>query len=200
MNHGEERECSKKELILEATLNLIEREGFEGITLRKIASEADVNVSLINYHFGSKDKLMNKIIQMIANSFKESFAILDDDSIEPRERLKRFLIQYIHVYHQYPFILRKIMDKEAGLFDSHHECIRFIKAIGLKKMQRTIEQLTGETDPETLMIMTSHLIGAAFLPVLIEPLYEKVMGFPLTDKDSRIELLLERYFQETKTK
>jgi AcrR family transcriptional regulator len=198
MNNSEERECSTKELILEATLNLIKREGFDGVTIRKIASEADVNVSLINYHFGSKDKLINKIIQMIANSFKESFAILDDDSIEPLERLKRFLIQYLHVYRQYPFIAQKFLDQEAVLFDTQNEFIRFIKAIGLKNLQRTIEQITGETDSETIMLMTSHLMGATFLPVLIEPLFEKVMGYPLPDEERRIELLLERYFQVKK--
>lgn len=63
MKKTQGHELKKKELILKVTLDLIKNEGFEGITIRKIASKANVNVALINYHFGSKNKLVNEIIQ-----------------------------------------------------------------------------------------------------------------------------------------
>lgn len=198
MRQVDEQELSKKELILKVTLGLLESEGFKGVTIRKIAEAADVNVALVNYHFGSKNKLINEVIQILVDSLKELFVILDDDSIEPKMRLKRFLIQYVNIYHQYPFIARHILDQDAVIFDSQKEFVVFMKAIGLKKMQRTIEQLTGETDPEKLTIMMTHLLGSTFLPALIEPLYEKVTGFPLPDRETRIGLMLDRYFSESK--
>lgn len=196
MKNEEGHELTKKEHILKVTIDLIKNEGFEGVTVRKIASLANVNVGLVNYHFGSKDKLMNTVIQTLVTSFKESFAILDDDAIPPRERLKRFLIQYLASSEQYPFIVRRLVNEEPIMFESQLEFVNFVKAIGLKKMQRTIEELTGESDPEKLAIMMSHLLGAVLIPTLIEALYEKVTGFPFPDMETRVDILLERYVPE----
>jgi AcrR family transcriptional regulator len=47
-----------RERILAATVEVIAREGWRGVTVRKIAAAADVNAALVNYHFGSKTNLM----------------------------------------------------------------------------------------------------------------------------------------------
>lgn len=47
-----------RERILAATVEVIGREGWDAVTVRKIAAEADVNAALVNYHFGSKADLM----------------------------------------------------------------------------------------------------------------------------------------------
>jgi AcrR family transcriptional regulator len=189
-----ETDLSKKDLIIKTTLNLIKEEGFEGVTCRKIASLANVNVALINYYFGSKDKLLNTVIQILIASFQDSFTILDDSALEPREQLKRFLIKYINTYRQYPFIGRKLVTEEPLEFESHKEFVNFLKSIGIQKMRQTIEELSGESDPKKLTIMVSHLLGAVFLPTLIEPLYETVTGYPFSNTETRIDLLLDRYF------
>ncbi len=197
MKNTEDQDMSKKDQILEAALNLIKSEGFEKVTMRKIASEAHVNVGLVNYYFGTKNKLINEVIQILVHSIRDSFTILDDHSMPPKERLKSFLTEYVKAYHQYPFIARQMLEPHAVMFDSQKEFVHFVKSIGLKKMQQTIEELSGESDPENLSIMTSHLLGAIFLPVLIEPLYEKVTGFQFPEENKRIALLLDRYFPDT---
>lgn len=194
MSYPHEHDLTKKELILNATLDLIQKEGFEGVTVRKISALANVNIGLVNYHFGSKDKLINAAIQILACTFKESFSILDDEQTPPRERLKQFLTAYLNALQKYPFIAKRILDEDQILFESQLEFVTFVKAIGLKKMQNTIQELTGENDPEKLAIMMSHLLGAVFLPTLINSLYEKVTGYPFPSSETRIDILLERYF------
>jgi len=46
-----------KHKIIEAANNLFYRYGMEGTSIRKIASEAGVNIAAINYHFKSKEHL-----------------------------------------------------------------------------------------------------------------------------------------------
>jgi AcrR family transcriptional regulator len=48
---------STKERILAATIDLLERDGWDSVTVRKIGAEAGVNIALVNYHFGSKTNL-----------------------------------------------------------------------------------------------------------------------------------------------
>lgn len=193
MKSGDGNDFSKKDLILQTTLELIKNEGIEQVTVRKIANRANVNAALINYHFGSKDKLLNDAIRMLVNSFRESFDVLEELDIEPRERLKRFFAAYVRLIKKYPFIIERFMKQDPFIFESQKEYFHFIRAIGLKRLQATIRELTGEEDPRRLTIMLSHLLGAVILPILIEPLYEDVTGYPMPELEERIDLLLERY-------
>lgn len=194
MEPFDNKDLSKKELILKVTLELIKKEGFEGVTIRKIAMLAHVNVALVNYYFGSKDKLLNAVIQVLVNSLRESFDILDDETQIPREKLKSFLIQCLNTFYQYPFIGQKLLSEKPLLFESQIEYVNFLKSIGLKKMQRTISEISGEQNPQKLTMMTSHLLGAVFLPTMIEPFYEIVTGHSFPNVETQVNLLLDRYF------
>jgi AcrR family transcriptional regulator len=52
---------STRERILDAALTILGRDGFHGLTTRAIADEVGINQALINYHFGTKDKLLLEI-------------------------------------------------------------------------------------------------------------------------------------------
>lgn len=49
--------------ILDAADVLFERHGFEATTMRMITGEANVNLAAVNYHFGSKDLLIQEVFR-----------------------------------------------------------------------------------------------------------------------------------------
>lgn len=51
-----------KDRILDAAERLFARDGFEATSLRAITSEAQVNLAAVNYHFQSKDALVQAVI------------------------------------------------------------------------------------------------------------------------------------------
>ena len=51
-----------KDIILKTTLKLFAKNGYGGTSVRKIAYVANVNVAAINYHFSSKEKLLQEVI------------------------------------------------------------------------------------------------------------------------------------------
>ncbi|MDP4530297.1 TetR/AcrR family transcriptional regulator [Alkalimonas delamerensis] len=51
-----------KDRILDAAEELFARHGFDGVTLRQIASLAGVDVALTNYHFGKKQALLSAVV------------------------------------------------------------------------------------------------------------------------------------------
>jgi len=187
---------NRKERILQAALDLVKTEGFDGATVRRIASRAGVNAALVNYHFGSKERLLNAAVRRLADSFRETFAVLDEADAPPRERLRRFLLQYVSLARQYPFIVQRMLADDPSFFDTRMAYAEFLRNIGVKRVQRTIGEICGERDPGKLTVMMTHLLGAAFLPVLIEPLYRQVTGQPFPEAEKRIDMLLERYFPE----
>lgn len=54
---------STKERILDAAEMLFAQYGFGGTSLRQVTSQADVNIAAVNYHFGSKENLVNEVFR-----------------------------------------------------------------------------------------------------------------------------------------
>jgi len=54
---------STKERILGAAEELFARHGFDGASLRQLTAAAGVNLAAVNYHFGSKDRLIEEVFR-----------------------------------------------------------------------------------------------------------------------------------------
>lgn len=54
---------STKDRILSAAEELFAQFGFSGTSLRQVTSRADVNIAAVNYHFGSKENLVNEVFR-----------------------------------------------------------------------------------------------------------------------------------------
>src|SRR5450432_660108 len=53
----------KKIQIINHAVELFAEKGFEGTSIRDLAARADVNVAMINYYFGSKEKLFESMVE-----------------------------------------------------------------------------------------------------------------------------------------
>ena len=54
---------STKDRILYAAEELFAQQGFASTSLRQVTSRADVNIAAVNYHFGSKENLINEVFR-----------------------------------------------------------------------------------------------------------------------------------------
>ena len=52
-----------RERVLRSAETLFAERGFEIVSLRDITGAADANVAAVNYHFGSKEKLIDAVIE-----------------------------------------------------------------------------------------------------------------------------------------
>jgi len=86
----------KKEQIINAAIELFAQKGFEGTSIRDLASKADVNVAMINYYFGSKDKLFEALVEMKgANSRAILEGLLNDKQLSSVEKIDRVIDSYV---------------------------------------------------------------------------------------------------------
>lgn len=87
---------SKEENILFAAEELFAEKGFNGTSTREIAKEAQVNVSMISYYFGSKEKLFERIFEFRMNeSLSFSHEIIANESLNEWEKLNVVISRYI---------------------------------------------------------------------------------------------------------
>ena len=68
-------ERSKADRILEAAQRVLAVEGFSGLTIAKVAAEADVSRGLLHYYFESKEDML---AQMLRRSTEESWEIINN--------------------------------------------------------------------------------------------------------------------------
>ncbi|WP_305456470.1 TetR/AcrR family transcriptional regulator [Bacillus mycoides] len=190
----ENENISTKEKILNTTLELIKDEGFESVTIRKIAALSDTNIALVNYHFGSKEKLISETIKVLLISFQGTFSILDDIKVPAKERLKIFLLDYVLVIQQYPELVRKIIAMGTTVFTSQYEYGDFLKRLGFSNVKNILSEITNETDQEILMMMTVQIFGSIFLPALMMPILESGADIRVLPVEKQIDFLFERYF------
>src|SRR5690606_20908508 len=54
---------STKDRILHSAEELFAQQGFASTSLRQVTSRADVNIAAVNYHFGSKENLVNEVFR-----------------------------------------------------------------------------------------------------------------------------------------
>lgn len=194
MANSSEKDQTTKGYILDATLELIKTEGLENVTLRKIAALADVNLALINYYFGSKDKLINEVLKMLLASFREHFFILDDRSIPPKERLKNFMVQYVNSVTKYPELLKEILGKGSISFESPIEFKNYMKTSGLNKIRATLQEITGENDSDILTMMMMQIHAAIFFPSLMACNKNAPFVIKPIPIEQQIDYLFQHYF------
>ncbi|PJI09227.1 MULTISPECIES: TetR/AcrR family transcriptional regulator [Clostridium] len=91
-----------KEKIIEVTIDLIQNANGEihKITTRAIAKQAGIGVGLVNYHFESKNKLIEICVQRIISDVIRSFKPKINNELDSIDRIKKvtkmvadFLIQ-----------------------------------------------------------------------------------------------------------
>ena len=79
---AETRNNATRERILDAAERLFMAHGYEGTSMRQITGEANVNLAAVNYHFGSKEALMQEV-------FRRRLDWLNEERMRVLDRLER---------------------------------------------------------------------------------------------------------------
>ncbi|MGN6740744.1 TetR/AcrR family transcriptional regulator [Dyella sp.] len=87
---------STKERILAAAEALFAQRGFDGASLRQLTASAGVNLAAVNYHFGSKEKLVEQVFKRRLDALNQHrLAELDKIAGRPGTTLEDVLAAYI---------------------------------------------------------------------------------------------------------
>lgn len=87
---------STKDRIIEAAEILFALNGYDGTSLRDITERASVNVAAVNYHFGSKEKLLIELLdRIIAPINTERLEMLEEASTDGPPDLEQILTAFL---------------------------------------------------------------------------------------------------------
>lgn len=86
----------KREHIILKAIELFSEWGFDNTSIREISKKAGVNVAMINYYFGSKDKLFEAMIEYKSQYLKVRLQELrENTSLSEIEKLDIIIEEYV---------------------------------------------------------------------------------------------------------
>ncbi|MGN6293588.1 MAG: TetR family transcriptional regulator [Chitinophagaceae bacterium] len=86
----------KQVQIMEAAEKLFADKGFEGTSVRDIAEGAGVNLAMISYYFGSKEKLMEAMFTYRGtSSLLQLEEMVQDKTLTPIQKVDKLIDRYI---------------------------------------------------------------------------------------------------------
>lgn len=82
--------------ILQKAEEIFAKKGYDGTTVRDIADAADVNLAMISYYFGSKEKLMESLFKERMTIMRIRVeALIDDKMLTPYQKVESLIEGYI---------------------------------------------------------------------------------------------------------
>lgn len=81
--------------ILQAAEQLFASEGFDGTSIRSIAKAAKVNIAMISYYFGSKEKMLEALILHRTSDMKMQLDNIFKEDRTPLEKVESLIDLYI---------------------------------------------------------------------------------------------------------
>lgn len=183
-----------KQKIFETTLDLVNQYGTL-VSVRKISKAANVNVAAINYHYGSKDNLINEIIIYKLELFKAAFDLLSSEEIDEFERLELFLCKLVDLIDANPEVADYVIDQH-DLFKTRYEYQNYLEVVGYRKLVQLIKQITGNKDEAYITIIIEHLLSASVLSYLSQLSIANQNTDFLQDQNQKdtIHIFIENYF------
>ncbi len=174
-------EYNPKQLqIIEVAERLFAQKGFAGTSVRDIAQEADINVSMISYYFGSKEKLIEALFATrISESRSRIESIIAISEITALQKVNIMIDSTIErllgnqCFHN--IMMREQLSSERTPVISDY--IMDLKIRNVELMQQLIRagQETGEFRKNIDMsLMTTTLYGTINQALATQEFYRKI--------------------------
>jgi len=130
----------KRVHILETAETLFAEHGYEGTSVRKLARKAHINVAMISYYFGSKEKLFQALMEYRAGASHEQLKELNQEASDPLIKIEKLVDLYVDkIFDNHRF--HKILQREIALQQRSkmHDVIVDILMGNMNEIRKIIE-------------------------------------------------------------
>jgi AcrR family transcriptional regulator len=171
-----ENTSTVRQRLLDAALKSFLEDDYHRVTIRRIADEAGVNISMIRYYFGNKEGLYE---EMIKETLQPLLEVLDGQMLSTRQGFEGFFKLYYDVMAAKPDFPKLIL-KVLAL--RHGPGRRFIFQLlergrlrGAKKVNamKAVGQADQSIDPDIVRIA---FVSLAMTPMLLKDVFEEQLG------------------------
>ena len=184
----------KQTHIITTAERLFSAKGYHGTSVRDIAEEAGVNLAMISYYFGSKDKLMQALFEERTRDITSKIEkLLRDDSLSPFEKLDNIVDDYVEriTYKQqfYKIMLHEQLIEKNGVVAS---LLNELKKRNISIVKKLIEegQEKGVFKKNIdIVLLMNTMIGTVFQTFINQDAYRHFNDLDAMEEDAFQEFL-----------
>ena len=188
--------------ILQVAERLFAEKGFDGTSIRNISKEANINIAMVSYYFGSKEKMLESLIFFRISDLKMQLENLYHEDIEPLEKIDKLIELYIARINKnkgiYKILHFELSNKERAL---NIKTFTEVKRKNLESLQNIIhegqEKGVFKKDINTILIPPT-ILGTFFHFQMNRPYYEELLHLKTDEAfDHYIKTDLTKHIQQT---
>ena len=171
------KKFTEKEIqILDVAEELIAKKGFEGTSVRDISAKANINVAMISYYFGSKEKMMVNLYQYRVQKTRETFAeftqtIKDGKPEMQLKEIINFLVKQLLTYNYFHgFVTQELRHDERvknTLLEFYQTCVTVLDEVIQKGIVSGVFKRAAKSED-----IVSTLIGTVVFTIRNKNFYE----------------------------
>jgi AcrR family transcriptional regulator len=182
--------------ILDTAERLFAMHGFHGASVRDIAQEADVNIAMISYYFGSKERLIESIFLKRVMDVKDGLdELVKNKDLAPLEKINKLIDLFVAKISDRPYFCRIMVRAQATQEGVPTELIHEIK----QQMYDLVKKLIMEgqkkgaflKDIDTMM-MVNTLVGTSNHVIISQNFLKKVWNQEAISEEKFRQQLKER--------
>lgn len=196
-------EFNEKQIkILHVAEKLFAEKGFDGTSIRNIAQEAQINIAMVSYYFGSKEKMLESLILHRIEGIKMQVENLYRESIAPVEKINRFIELYINTINKHKcFYQILLFEQSSQKRDIDFKSFTEVKKANLemfKKMVTEGQELGIFKQNVNINLIPSTIIGTLVHFRMNRPHYEAVLDLHTEEQyENYIKTDLTQHLKQT---
>lgn len=164
--------------IIETAERLFAAKGFDGTSVRDIADAAEINVAMISYYFGSKEKLMEAIFEVkIGKVQMRVEELLKDTSMTPLEKVSILVDEHIErVMKSQQFYRIMICEQASNKSPAIMEKVKKLKIRNAELISELIKegQKKGDFKKKVdVVLMLNTMIGTVWQTIITKDHYRE---------------------------
>lgn len=186
----------KRTLILSAAEKLFGEKGFEGTTVRDIAHMAGVNLAMISYYFGSKEKLFEALVE-----YRSGYTVgvleelAKDENLGPMEKMYKLIDFYVdRILSNFRF--HNIISRQFSTLQSTElkEALMRMKSKNLEQIEKIMAdgERKGVFRKVDLELTLASLMGTISQVTLSKEWYCRILGILSSDPNEFTPELVNR--------
>ena len=171
---------SKEENILFAAEKLFAQQGFEKTSTREISKEANVNISMISYYFGSKEKLLESLFEMrMSESQTYIKEIMSNSELNEWQKISLIIDRYTERVRTYKTFYTILQTEQ--LTNKNEQIIQFLKNSkhGFLEMYKKLAEDGFNNgifkNEPNIILMHATLAGTLFYGMNGLPMYKEYL-------------------------
>ena len=153
------------------------KKGYAGTRTRDIASEADMNLALLNYYFKSKKHLFEIIMLETVTSFFQTMGLVfNDENTSLEKKIQLVAEKYIELIMKEPqvplFMMSEIRNNGAAILNKLPAANLILNSVFIKQFKEAVEKgKISESDPMQFLM---NIMGLVVFPFIASPLIKKI--------------------------